>query len=297
MNIWLSEQSYTLLYRYPLVKSIQMFLNHHLTGGLRPVTSTIFATSLLVFVVTRRWPGARRFFVHDPLSGRRYTLFTSIFSFKSFMGLLLAWWMADNFAGTFVHNSWQKDGRPGSFPEVNPAYHFLAFYISAGLFSGLVSHIVAARILYPAAISRFPVVKYIPRMFRRYPAASGGKPTCIPISGGGAGAVYACVAWEACSFSDSVLTLQEGYPHVWYLSSTAAVTMLIAWNLLGLKRGWGRFNHVANLAGAAFGAIYASYGLRFWDWMRAIHGPGPRTKASSSLSSSPLFRDVKKKND
>lgn len=30
-----------------------------------------------------------------------------------------------------------------------------------------------------------------------------------------------------------------------------------------------RFDHVAHLGGALFGAMYFSYGMQFWDWLRS----------------------------
>lgn len=30
-----------------------------------------------------------------------------------------------------------------------------------------------------------------------------------------------------------------------------------------------RFDHVAHLGGALFGALYFRYGIEFWDWLRA----------------------------
>lgn len=40
--------------------------------------------------------------------------------------------------------------------------------------------------------------------------------------------------------------------------------------LLTLGRGLHRrFDHVAHLGGALFGALYFKYGIEFWDWLRA----------------------------
>lgn len=84
----------------------------------------------------------RRYFTHRPTSGRLVTLLTSVFSHRSIPHFVL------NNVALYSVGSWaiqvlqarQLDAYPdaGSFPQ------FLSFYLSAGLFASLASHLVTA---------------------------------------------------------------------------------------------------------------------------------------------------------
>ncbi|CAE6519209.1 unnamed protein product [Rhizoctonia solani] len=95
----------------------------------------------------------RRHFLHDPLSGRHYTMATSIFSHSAFMHLafnslaLLSFGAAAN---SLLRKQQASTASP--LPESTSIYHFMAFFLTAGLFSSYVSHIISTRVRLPALL-------------------------------------------------------------------------------------------------------------------------------------------------
>jgi rhomboid-like protein len=148
--------------------------------------------------------------------------------------------------------------------EATSVWHFLAFYSSAGLFSGLVSHIFSARFRYPRLISQLSANAAA----NVTSVTLKAKPAVLDIipSLGASGAIYAAVTLTALGFPDTQIALL--IPPSFPIPIQYGVGGLIAIDIIGALRGWRMFDHYAHLGGAAFGAFYYAYGPRFWDTMR-----------------------------
>ncbi|KAG6898321.1 hypothetical protein C0992_011913 [Termitomyces sp. T32_za158] len=158
--------------------------------------------------------------------------------------------------------------------EVSSAWHFLAFFVSAGLFSGLVSHVVATKFMYPRMVARFSAPS-VPMKADTWAsavasssasAASAAKTAVFkPIlpSLGASGAIYASVTLTALAFPDSQVSLiiPPSYP----IDIQTGVGALVLLDMIGAARGWRFFDHWAHLGGAAFGAAYYYYGPELWN--------------------------------
>ncbi|KDQ50761.1 hypothetical protein JAAARDRAFT_185971 [Jaapia argillacea MUCL 33604] len=215
---------------------------------------------------------ARRF-LHHPLSGLSYTLLTSTFSHKAFFHFLFNSLALSSFGAAAGHYLAieQRNGGSG-LQESTPIWHFLAFYISAGLFSGLTSHVIAARIRYPRFLSQLTAVKSNPTQPLSISAPVATKigsaaDDIIRPSLGASGAIYSCATLVALGYPDSEISLfipsSFSVPIQWGMGG------LVLMDVVGVLRGWRMFDHWAHLGGAAFGALYFVYGPRFWDSMRA----------------------------
>ncbi|KAI6101336.1 hypothetical protein F5141DRAFT_1051357 [Pisolithus sp. B1] len=214
-------------------------------------------------------------FTHDPLSGRAYTLLTSVFSHKSFLHL-----MANNMAlcsfgsAATTYFYFQQRNDQDALPEATSIWHFLAFFLSAGMFSGLVSHVVSTKILFPRLVARASTQASI----RASPAASaiaGSTNVATAVSQreimpslGASGAVYAAVTLSALAFPDAEVRLL--FPPFFPIPITTGVGGIILLDIVGVIRGWKLFDHYAHLGGAAFGALYYYYGTSWWNFARRL---------------------------
>ncbi|KDQ50452.1 hypothetical protein JAAARDRAFT_42116 [Jaapia argillacea MUCL 33604] len=196
--------------------------------------------------------------LHHPFSGISYTLFTGMFSHKGFLHMLV------NFAGMMVF-AWpaahylaveQQKGKT-DLRQSTSIYHLLAFYISAGLFSGLASHVVTTRIFYPRFLSRIKELSNYPTSLLPKPPISALENVMRPLFGA-TGAVYGCATLAALSYPDHPYSVAVG---------GAVLGEVLGLGVGGLL-GWSRFNHPAHLGGVAFGALYYVYGPRWWDSLR-----------------------------
>ncbi|KAF6753062.1 hypothetical protein DFP72DRAFT_435485 [Ephemerocybe angulata] len=234
----------------------------------------------LAWKIKRLQPAMAVRFMHNPLSGLSYTLLTSMFSHKDFFHLLLNCLALESFgsAAYFYLMSEQNKMDPPML-ESTGAPHFLAFFISAGLFSGLVSHVASVKILYPRLVKYLSLPTLVavkPETWAAAVAASSAKPVAAAVakqaaptilpSLGASGAVYACVTLTALAFPNSevALFIPPSYP----VNIQYAVGGIVAFDMLGIMRGWRVFDHWAHLGGAAFGVIYYAYGPAFWAHMR-----------------------------
>ncbi|KAH0836348.1 hypothetical protein J3R83DRAFT_7901 [Lanmaoa asiatica] len=188
-----------------------------------------------------------RDFTHDPLSGKSYTLLTS------------------SAATHYLCIS------PSREPDISAQWHFLAFFISAGLFSGLVSHGVSAKVLYPQFLSHLSKQAAV----RSSPAASAlvgdavqQAPQKILPSLGASGAIYAAVTLTALAFPDA--QVQPIFVPI-SVSITTGVGALVLADIVGAIRGWKLFDHYAHLGGAAFGTLYYAYGNEVWTFMKKLY--------------------------
>ncbi|QRV74115.1 rhomboid family protein [Ceratobasidium sp. AG-Ba] len=252
-------------------RSAYIAANNWLSAG-EGRRTTIMITSLCATIfVAWQIPALRLFmnrhFLHDPLSGRFHTMATSIFSHSAFMHLAFNSLALMSF-GTAMSSVLKKQQASASsgMPESTSMYHFLAFFLSAGLFSSYLSHIVSTRVRLPillrALLSNSAKVDMTP--------ATAAAMTIAP-SLGASGAIYATVTASALAFPDANVSLIF-LPFV-SVPIGAGVGAMVCLDVLGIIRGWRMFDHWAHLGGAAFGVIYYNYGTNFWDWVRR-HTPG-----------------------
>lgn len=231
----------------------------------------------------RKWrPTMNVRFMHFPLSGLSFTLLTSMFSHKDFFHLLLNCLALESFgsAAYFYLMREQEKGEPKTL-ESTAAWHFLAFFVSAGLFSGVVSHVANAKFIYPRVIAQLnSAARATPKTetwasavaAASKPAAEAAAkettksiPRILP-SLGASGAIYATVTMTALAFptSEVALFIPPSYP----INIQTGVSCLVLLDIVGLLRGWRMFDHYAHLGGAAFGVLYYNYGPDFWNRMR-----------------------------
>ncbi|CAG8475083.1 6501_t:CDS:2 [Ambispora gerdemannii] len=185
--------------------------------------SGIIAINAVVFLMWQipiLFPFMNRYFSHNPLSGYSITLLTSVFSHKAFwhVGLNM---MALYSLGGVVHNLLQRE-------------QFLAFYLTSGIFSSLISHIFS--------LTYIPRAKIIPSI-------------------GASGAIFACLSGCAVLYPDaSVYVLFFPF---FPIKLSYALPMIMGLDLLGILKGWMMFDHYAHLAGAIFGIGYVKYGKEY----------------------------------
>lgn len=189
-----------------------------------------------------------RFFTHRPASGRVVTLLTSATSHKG-----LAHFVLNNLAlwsvGSCAIQALPLDKRD-PWLEADTLPHFVAFYVAAGLFASLTSHLFLA-------LRWRMVPKPVQLLARR-------------CSLGASGAIYAAFALCACTMPQVQLSLvflpMFTFPIKWGFGS------LVLLDVLGAVRGWQVFDHVAHLGGAAFGFVYYFVGPTIWSTCRGIYG-------------------------
>lgn len=168
--------------------------------------------------------------------------------------------------GTFWPFSFQVCG-------ISSTFNFCLTLPAAGLFSSVVSHVAATRILYPRLISQLSSTSaaVTATAAAAKPASSSLFKLAQPLkdilpSLGASGAIYAAVSLTALGFPDSEVSLIF-LPGV-LIPSQVAVGALVCVDMVGIFRGWRMFDHYAHVAGALFGAVYWKWGPQWWDWMR-----------------------------
>ncbi|KAH7878895.1 hypothetical protein F5051DRAFT_409881 [Lentinula edodes] len=240
----------------------------------------------LMWQFQRLQPMMNRAFVHQPLSGLTYTLLSSTFSHSSLLHLAFNCLALEGFgsaATTYLRQAQDKNV-PGQL-ESTSSYHFLSFYVSAGIFASLVSHVANARIRYPKLIaqlsspaSRTPatdtwasaVAAASSTVGKSATTASVASASAVTIPGslGASGAVYSCVTLVALAYPDSQVSLI--FPPVTPIGIQTAALGILTLDMIGIYRGWRMLDHWAHLGGAAFGALYFYYGPSVWSHTRAI---------------------------
>ncbi|EIM86435.1 uncharacterized protein STEHIDRAFT_97071 [Stereum hirsutum FP-91666 SS1] len=240
----------------------------------------------LAWQVPRFNPWLMRNFAHSPLSGRTYTLMTSVISHRGFLHWFFNITALSGFGS--ATSNWmrrEQSHAPSGMQEATTSNHFFAFLVTAGLFSSLCSHIYSARFKFSRIISQLsrPPPSITPSTSRpsllRRLFSSSPPPSTPPASDaskiadalrpslGISGAVWSCVMITGLAFPDAqVRMFFDGAPP---FSIKWAIYGGLGFDILGLIYGWRRFDHVAHLGGALFGALYFRYGIEFWDWLRA----------------------------
>ncbi|KAJ2732963.1 hypothetical protein IW152_003457, partial [Coemansia sp. BCRC 34962] len=184
------------------------------------------AVVLGMWQIPRLLPFMARVFMHDPRTGRSYTLLTSSFSHRE------VWHFAFNTIALVSFGSTVADAMS--------VEQFTAFYLSAGVISGLASHLLS------------PL-----------------RAALIMPSLGASGAVYAVVGASMMLNPDSKIALIF-LPFV-PIAISHAFPALLAYDFLGAVLGWQKFGHVAHLTGGLLGIAYAKWGMDQWaQLVRAI---------------------------
>ncbi|KAG6900333.1 hypothetical protein C0993_012530 [Termitomyces sp. T159_Od127] len=247
-----------------------------------------------------------------------------MFSHKSFLHLLANCLALEGFgSAAYLYLVKEQDKVAPAQLEVSSTWHFLAFFVSgefqpfylllqltflaAGLFSGLVSHVVATKFMYPRMVAKFsaPSVHMKADTWASAvasPSASAASAAKTAISRpilpslGASGAIYASVTLTALAFPDSQVSLiiPPSYP----IDIQTGVGALVLLDIIGAARGWRLvsqylslcdlidkwkpvlrrfFDHWAHLGGAAFGAAYYYYGPELWKYMRRTFDTTTRT--------------------
>ncbi|KAA1468885.1 hypothetical protein DENSPDRAFT_834364 [Dentipellis sp. KUC8613] len=272
----------------------------------------------LAWQIPRLRPFMRVHFTHDPLSGKAYTMLTSTFSHASFLHLLFNSMALLSFSQTSSLWMMSEQDRPEHLRQARDMYHFFAFFVSAGLFSSLVSHVVSTRILFPRIINQIahnPHAKPAAAPLSHWASsaknvtgstvtASSGSATAsvtastaaatasaspaaaeaaaavprILPSLGSSGAIYSAFILTALAFPDGEVSLI--FPPVGPFPMSYGAAGIVLLDCVGVLRGWKLFDHYAHLGGAAFGALYWTYGAGFWDWTRRnVLGEKPKSNA------------------
>ncbi|THH11871.1 hypothetical protein EW146_g7905 [Bondarzewia mesenterica] len=235
----------------------------------------------IAWQIPRLRPFMHLHFTHNPLSGRTYTMLTSMFSHSSLIHLLFNCMALTSFASaTSTWMTREQRLAPSQLQEATASYHFLAFFISAGLFSSLVSHVVSARFRFPRMVSQLarsqqPASTTKSTLTSTLVAAAKSPATATTEAGptigaslGASGAIYAAVAISALAFPEAQVSLV--FPPTGSIPIEYGVGALVLLDIVGALRGWRLFDHFAHLGGAAFGAAYYAYGMRFWDDLRVM---------------------------
>jgi len=221
-----------------------------------------------------------RTFAHHPLSGLSYTMLTSTFSHSAFIHLLFNMMALLSFGSSAdMYLTIQQRADPSNLRESTSRWHFLSFFISAGLFSSLVSHVATARIKYPQLIAQLahPAKTAAPAASiaegaaaaRSTSALTGSEALAsIKPSLGASGAIYATVTLTAMAFPEAHISLI--FPPTPPIPIQYGVFGFMAMDLMGVIRGWRLFDHYAHLGGAMFGLWYYAYGPKVWESFREM---------------------------
>lgn len=179
----------------------------------------------------------RRAFLHDPLSGRRYTMLTSTFSHDSITHFLFNAFAFTSFAAgvaSVLDRSDHERNARGAWTQVTPIYEVGALLIAGGLASSVTSHIYANRILLPRAVRALS--QQAPTIRSLASAREAVDVHAIRPSLGLSGAVYAMVALDALSIPDARIGII--FLPFFSLPIGLGVSGLVCMDIIGLVRGW-----------------------------------------------------------
>ncbi|EMD40250.1 hypothetical protein CERSUDRAFT_112444 [Gelatoporia subvermispora B] len=235
------------------------------------------AAMLLLWKIPPIRPFLSRHFAHDPLSGKSYTMLTSLLSYKSFLHFALTSMTLTSFgAMTAFHFQEQLIRYPHDFPvEATIKWKLLAFLISAGLFSTAYAHFAALRHQYPRLLSRLTSSAVLERNASALmkagvkPVKTAGPTSLKPLMGM-SGAACAALTYSILAFPDvnfDVFGLFQINP-MWIFHAVMAPT-LVGVTFAMWTSYWPLYvNHFVHLGGACFGAIWLEYGDTAWIYAR-----------------------------
>ncbi|KAG9292989.1 hypothetical protein G9A89_016351 [Geosiphon pyriformis] len=167
---------------------------HYLSDSQKTMGGIIIVNAIVygMWQLKSLHPLMNRYFLHNPLSGRSLTLLTSVFSHHAFWHLGLNM-MALYSLGSVVHNSMGRE-------------QFLAFYITSGIWSSLVSHILSLKFS--------PLARIIPSL-------------------GASGAIFACLSSCAISWGLSEDGRFSIIMHIWLAHRLVSYIQSMAMNIYG----------------------------------------------------------------
>ncbi|EJU03596.1 hypothetical protein DACRYDRAFT_64551 [Dacryopinax primogenitus] len=197
-------------------------------------------------------------FLHSPLSGKSYTLLTSAFSHQGLVHMGFNMFALVSFGSAAFDWLGTQQAHVERQPESTYFYHAFSFYVLGGLFSSLLSHVVAARFRFPRMVAALTAGNMT--------GATNGALTSILPSLGASGAIYATVTLSALALPEATVSFIL-LPWV-QVPISAGVGSLVLLDVIGVMRGWRTFDHWAHLGGAAFGVFYYYYGPELWNWTR-----------------------------
>jgi len=201
------------------------------------------------------------YFLHSPLSGKNYTLVTSAFSHQGLLHIGFNMFALISFgSAAFDWLGTQQMVHRDRDPESTYFYHSWAFYLLGGIFSSLVSHVVATRFRFPRIVAALAAGNGATG------AAAAANATSILPSLGASGAIYAAVTLSALALPDASVSFIF-FPWL-QVPISAGVGGLVLLDVVGVWRGWRVFDHWAHLGGAMFGVFYFYYGPQLWNWTR-----------------------------
>ncbi|KAK3080946.1 hypothetical protein LTS18_011679 [Coniosporium uncinatum] len=224
-----------------------------------------------------------RHFMHSPLSGRSYTLLTSVFSHKSFAHFafnMIAFYSFGPPAFHYLSDQrymypWKtEDNRLMNWYST---YHHIAFFMTAGVIASVVPHCVRV-----TAARRFQQQLLSQTTGRVASAATSwtaiGQSLRLIPSLGASGAIYSTLflcAYAYPQMSVSLILLPFIPIKIGY-----GVAGIAALDAAGIIRGWQMFDHWAHLTGAAVG-VWAFY-QGSWVWFQVQQATeGGRLKGGS----------------
>ncbi|KIJ55196.1 hypothetical protein M422DRAFT_219751 [Sphaerobolus stellatus SS14] len=235
----------------------------------------------LAWKIRRFRPFMSTHFMDYSLSGKSYTMLTSVFSHAALIHLLLNNVALGSF-GPFAMR-YLTESQEGYMPESTSMFHFLSFFITAGVFSSFLANAVRIRLFYPRLIKSL----ISPQSAAATTAAATSSATTgaaaavsataasavasasrFPHSLGASGALYACVTMCCLAFPKAEAGLI--FPADVTVPLPMATGAIILLDVVGVLRGWKRIDHLAHLSGAAFGVIYYYYGPVVWDTTRRV---------------------------
>lgn len=248
----------------------------YMIGGANVAVFVAWQVSLLALRSPRApnlFSFMRQWFLHAPLTprplNRAITPITSTFSHISTMHLALNTICMLSFAtgaGYYISSMNVQSGGKLKHgfrdQELSGAYHFLAFFIAAGIFSSLGST------LHAQFLQRGVLRSFQPNLDVYRISNMPGL--------GASGAVYSVLVVSTFADPDvriGIIGLSNLFPFL-NVEKKYGVTVLVALDIFGLLAGWRTFGHAAHLGGAAFGAAYAFCGPQVWA---RIRGPETRT--------------------
>ncbi|KAF8998530.1 hypothetical protein BDQ17DRAFT_807204 [Cyathus striatus] len=279
-NIFLNELPYLpsfvrYLVSHLFVLTFQTYLD--ISDGKRLMLKLCFATAIAWTVFTMPRLRMGKWYGHDPLKGGSVTLLTSVFAQDKFWQLLIGCFLLEGLGAPVyrILNDEQKKVHPGLL-ESTTGYHFLAFFLGAGLFSTLISHIATTKLVYPRMIRNIMNARNQPRV-ETWKQALNAPPrmgflslkdsaTKIKPVYGFSGALYACAMLTMLTYPDSQLSLYVPPKHPVNLETVGCAVLIF--DIVGALRGWSMLNHWAHLGGAVFGLVYYYVGTDVWYMAR-----------------------------
>ncbi|ORY31599.1 hypothetical protein BCR39DRAFT_525865 [Naematelia encephala] len=145
-------------------------------------------------------------------------------------------------------------------PSATYTPHFLAFFLTAGLFASLASTLYTN-------IFRLPLLlRTLASPARLSSAQALAAHYAISPSLGASGAVYATLTLTALAYPNTSVSLI--FLPFFPIPISLGVGGLVLFDIVALIRGWRVFDHVAHLGGALFGVLYYQYGREFFLSLR-----------------------------